>query len=438
MKNKNQINNSTWKNIILTLILITLISFSIIKPDIAIFIPNATAMTLQKYELTICEIDNNTTEGEKIVKSIKEDLLTSDKFNVNSVKNVNKNKSIYNFITRANKNNHLALIKVNYQENDLYEIEFSLEETSPNVKLDNVSFSGSLEDMMVISHLISDRIYHTITGKRGIFSTKLAYIAKKNDIFELQISDYNGQNSQTALRSSEPIISPQWSPDGTKIAYVSFESGRPIIYIHDLFNTQRIILADHKGSNSAPSWSPDGTKIALSMTKTGLSQIYMLDLKDKNFRRIIQSSACDTEPSFSPDGQYIVFTSDRSGSQQIYLTDIYGQKVRRLTFNSIYNGSPKFSTDGKKIVYVKNVNNKFQICSIDLSSGEESMITHGENDQNPCLSPNGEYIIYSHISKNNFRSLSQISLENHQTKNIKENIDYEIFDPSWGPIINEK
>ncbi|WBF65400.1 MAG: PD40 domain-containing protein [Candidatus Kinetoplastibacterium crithidii] len=387
----------------------------------------------KEFNIKIHEYDNNTYEGQKVIETIQNNLLSTNKFKIIKISNKDEKKNIYNRFLKKNNFDYMVSIQVNHLQDDLYEINFTLE-NSENL-LDKVSFSGSIKDIIRISHTISDRIYEASTGNKGIFNSRLAYIVKKNNIFELQIADHDGKNHQTALRSLKPITSIKWSPDGSKILYVSFETGRAITYMHDLFTSNRVIIANQKGSNSAPSWSPDGEKIALTMTETGLSQIYILDVPTNSFRRLIKSSACDTEACFSADGKNIFFASDRSGSYQIYSTDLYGQNITRLTFDGDYNGSPIATPNKNIIIYVKKVDNAFNICVLDLSSKKEKLITSGKYDQSPSISPNGEYLTYSYINNKGMNSITQISLSNSQIKTIQENSNYEIFDPSWGPII---
>ncbi|AGF47868.1 TolB protein [Candidatus Kinetoplastibacterium crithidii TCC036E] len=387
----------------------------------------------KEFNIKIYECDNNTYEGQKVIETIQNNLLSIHKFKITKVSEKDKRKNIYNKFLRKNNFDYMVSIQVKHLQDDLYEINFTIENSDD--LLDKVSFSGSIKDITRISHIISDRIYETSTGNKGIFNSRLAYVVKKNNIFELQIADHDGKNHQIALRSLKPITSIRWSPDGSKILYVSFETGRAITYMHDLFTSNRVIIADQKGSNSSPSWSPDGEKIALTMTETGLSQIYILDVSTNSFRRLIKSSACDTEACFSSDGKNIIFASDRSGSYQIYSTDLYGQNITRLTFDGDYNGSPVALPNKNMIIYVKKVNDAFNIYALDLSSKKEELITSGRNDQSPSISPNGEYLTYSYINKQGINSIAQISLFNSQIKIIQDKSNYEIFDPSWGPII---
>src|SRR5690625_1531615 len=198
-----------------------------------------------------------------------------------------------------------------------YTINYRLVDTVSNAELDGVAFAGTEDELRRLAHRIADRIYEAITGVRGVFSTKIAYVLHTGDTYELQVADADGERPQVMLRSKDPIISPAWSPDGTKLAYVSFELDKPVVYVQSLSTAERQPVANFKGNNSAPAWSPDGKQLAIALSKDGISQIYTINADGSELRRIMRSPLIDTEPSFTPDGKWIVFTSDRGGSPQI-------------------------------------------------------------------------------------------------------------------------
>ncbi len=236
------------------------------------------------------------------------------------------------------------------QSGSQYTVSYRLVDNARKAELDQAVFSGTEAELRRISHRIADRIYEKITGIRGVFSTRIAYVLQTSNGYELQIADADGQNPQVMLRSKQSIISPAWSPDGSKLAYVSFESGKSVIYVQTLATGQRQPISNYKGNNSAPAWSPDGKKMAIVLSKDGISQIYTTNTDGSDLRRVMRSPLIDTEPRFTPDGQYLVFTSDRGGSPQVYKVPVGGGDAQRLTFSGSYNLSPSVSTDGQLLV----------------------------------------------------------------------------------------
>ena len=314
-----------------------------------------------------------------------------------------------------------------------YEVKYRLADTIKKSQLDGVAFNGNDRELRRIAHQIADRIYEKITGVRGVFATRIAYVLKQGNTYELQIADSDGQNPQVALRSREPIISPAWSPDGSRLAYVSFESGKPVVYVHHLASSKRVPVANFKGNNSAPTWSPDGSMLAVVLTRDGLSQIYTLSSADgSNLKRVTRSPLIDTEPVFSADGRSIFFTSDRSGSPQIYQTGLDGGEPKRITFNGGYNISPRISPDGKTLLTVTRRDGSYKIASLNLTNGSETILTEGRDDQSPSFAPNGMQVLYAAVQGGR-NVLAAVSSDGRVRQTLSV-LNGEIREPTWGPF----
>jgi TolB protein len=315
-----------------------------------------------------------------------------------------------------------------------FEARFHLLDVPKQAQIGGVAFTLTAQQVRTTAHRIADVVYEKLTGDRGVFSTRIAYVVKQGSRFELQIADADGAGAQTALASREPIMSPAWSPDGTRLAYVSFENKKPVVYVHSLVSGQRQAVANFKGSNSAPAWSVDGKQLAVVLSKDGGSQIYLIGADGSNPRRITNSSAIETEPFFAPDGQWIYFTSDRGGSPQIYRMSTSGGEAARVTFDGNYNVSPRLSSDGKTLIYIARDGGRFQLKSLDLASKQGQVLTDGQHDESPSFAPNGKMILYA-TQTGNRGSLAAVSSDGR----VKQRLSVQAADvrePAWGPFFN--
>ena len=276
-----------------------------------------------------------------------------------------------------------------------FDVRFRLWDVVRGQDLGGQSYAVTQGDLRLSAHRIADFVYEKLTGERGIFSTRIAYVTKAGTRFNLWVADADGENAQTALASLEPIISPAWSPSGAQLAYVSFESRKPVVYVHDVVSGKRRLIANFRGSNSAPAWSPDGRTLAVTLSRDGGSQLFAIDANGGEPRRLAQSGSIDTEPAYSPDGKSIYFVSDRGGAPQIYRMGAAGSNAERVTFTGGYNISPALSPDGRWLAYISRVNGAFKLHVMELASGNVNAITDTSADESPSFSPNSHLLVYA-------------------------------------------
>ncbi|SFV01608.1 Tol-Pal system beta propeller repeat protein TolB [Pseudoduganella namucuonensis] len=369
----------------------------------------------------------------KISAIIKADLERSGAFKIidaGAIANVN---DIDYSQWKSRGANALVVGTVEKLANGSFDVRYKLHDTIKATKLSQLDQSAVPQYTRLSAHKIADDVYEKLTGVRGAFATRIAYVTQQGRSFRLEVADADGEGVQLALSSNEPIISPSWSPDGTRVAYVSFEQKKPVVYVQNLVTRARAVIANEKGSNSAPSWAPDGNKLAVALSKDGHTQVYTVNADGSGLRRVSNSAGIDTEPQFSADGQSIYFTSDRSGGPQIYRMGANGGDAQRVTFGGSYNISPRISSDGKTLAYISRRDGNFQLYVMDLASGQEQRLSDTTSDESPSFAPNGKFLLYATESGRR-KSLAVVSVDGRvkqrltiQAGNIKE--------PTWGPFM---
>lgn len=375
----------------------------------------------------------------KISDVIRQNLTRSGYFrNVELGNGVEDDQVIPNFKTWAARGaDALAVGSVTQKSPGQYEVRYRLYDIRKGESLNGLIVSASEDNLRLAAHKISDDIIFKLLGERGVFSTRLSYVMKEGKRYRLVISDADGQNMRNALNSSEPIISVAWSPDGQKIAYVSFEDRKPIVYVHELATGRRIVLSNERGNNSAPSWAPDGKSLAISLSKDGNTQIYRVNADGSNLRRLTQGNTIDTEPQFSPDGKFIYFTSDRGGNPQIYRMGADGERgepARRITFKQPYVTSPRISPDGKFLAYIGGTGGGFKLFLMNLVTGDTTPMTDTSFDESPSFAANGRYILYS-TQVGGKKVLAAVSVDGY-VKQILSVPGSDVRQPSWGPFMD--
>lgn len=334
---------------------------------------------------------------------------------------------------------HIVIGSVTRQADGSYQVQFRLIDILKAKQVLGYSFKATDKTLRAVAHQISDYIFTHITGLPGAFSTRIAYVTlnrdKKSYRARLQVSDTDGYNPQTLLTSDQPIMSPAWSPDGTQLAYVSFESGQAEIFTHDIATGVRKSRSKYNGLNGSPAWSPDGKKLLVTLSKDGNPDIYILNLSNNKLQRVTDHWSIDTEAVWLPDGKSIIYTSSRSGKPQLYQQALTGgSKPERLTYEGGYNASASVSADGKSVAYVHGEGNVYRIAVMDLASKSSRILTDGPLDESPVYAPNNSMILFASQEANQ-AVLAAVSVDGRQKQRLAFT-DGEVREPSWAAVRN--
>jgi TolB protein len=339
---------------------------------------------------------------------------------------------------KAAGNDYVVVGRVTAPSAGELDIDCDLINIQTGARVASQKFIANASSLRNAAHLVSDFIYGKVLGVRGAFATRIAYVAVQgkppSQRFQLIVADADGENPKVILESSQPIMSPAWSPDEQWLAYVSFENRLSGVYVQKVHTGERQLVSARVGVNGAPAYSPDGTHLALTLSGAGGNlDVWLLDLSTQGLTRLTDDPAVDTEPAWSPDGKSVYFTSDRAGGPQIYKVDIAQPKrVERITFGSGYNARPRLSPDGKKIAFVTREGGNYRIAVQDLASGTVSVLSHGALDESPSFAPNGAVVIYAGRD-GEVGTLQTVSVDGLVTQRLKSD-QGEVREPVWGPF----
>ncbi len=330
----------------------------------------------------------------------------------------------------------LAIGSAEVPSNGRITVKFRLLDAVRQTELVGQAVSGKSEQTRTIAHRIADMIFEKLTGDPGVFSTRIVFVNRQGKNNRLVVADSDGYGEQTVLSTNSNIMSPAWSPDGSHLAYVTFEQGHAVVYVQSLLTNQRMAVSKLRGSSSAPTWSPDGHQLAIVLTRDRNSHIYLVRPDGTDLRQITFGDEIDTEPNFSTDGQSLIFASDRGGSVQIYQMPIDGGAAERMTFEGGNNFSPRYNPDGKSFVFSNWSNGRFAIATEDFQTKQMQVLTDGGWEKKPSFAPNGKLILFATEAQGH-GILATVSIDGRVKQKISAQ-EGDILDPMWEPMLKKK
>ena len=422
------------KTIILFSILLSLTANALLEVNIIKSKEDAFPLVIAPFEMI-----GNFEEDVDLAKIIRNNLNRSGYFDANSADQLISGAIDFDFY-QQHKKDAIVFGKIRQISDNVNHAEIYVYDVLTQKALYQKKIAFTNGALRKIAHALSDRIYFVLLGQKGAFNTRLSYVTvsenkKGNRTYRLQISDSDGYNPKTIVKSAYPILSPSWSFDQNKLAYVSFKNNRSEVFvIHPFLKIKPIKLPKFDGIASSPSWHPDGERIALTISKKGNKDIYLYNLKTKELKRLTKNTAIDTEANFSPDGKSMAFTSNRTGQVQIYIKNLDTGKIKRATFKGTYNAKPVFSPDGKELALIHRVGKDYRLSLLNIATRDLTIMTQNKSDESPYFSPNGGMIIFA-TNRDNKGILSIISLHNNQIVELTQK-DGVVREPSWSNYSN--
>ncbi len=385
------------------------------------------------------EIIGDSKENIDIAKIIRDNLNRSGQFSALSTDELVTNQIDFDF-WQMHKKDAVVFGKVEQVSANVYNIYIYIYDVFSEKSLYQKKIKVHNTGFRRMAHFLSDKIHYVLLGQKGSFNTRLSYVTVTENnaggrTYRLQISDSDGFNPQTVVRSPNPILSPAWSKDQKRLAYVSFKNNRSEVFVMTPFlKTIPVKLPKFDGIASSPTWHPNGESIALTISKEGNKDIYLYNFESKKLQRLTKNISIDTEASFSPDGESIAFTSNRTGQVQVYIKNLKSGKISRATFEGRYNAKPVFSPDGKDLALIHRVGKDYRVALLDIASRDLTVMTQNKSDESPYFSPNGDMIIFS-TNRDNKGILSIISLHNNQIVELMQKTG-EVREPTWSNYSN--
>ena len=422
------------KALILFSILLSLTANALLEVNIIKSKEDAFPLVIAPFEMI-----GNFEEDVDLAKIIRNNLNRSGYFDANSADQLINGAIDFDFY-QQHKKDAIVFGKIRQVSDNVNHAEIYVYDVLTQKALYQKKIAFTNGALRKIAHALSDRIYFVLLGQKGAFNTRLSYVTvseskKGNRTYRLQISDSDGYNPKTIVKSAYPILSPSWSFDQNKLAYVSFKNNRSEVFvIHPFLKIKPIKLPKFDGIASSPSWHPDGERIALTISKKGNKDIYLYNLKTKELKRLTKNTAIDTEANFSPDGKSMAFTSNRTGQVQIYIKNLETGKIKRATFKGTYNAKPVFSPDGKELALIHRVGKDYRLALLNIATRDLTIMTQNKSDESPYFSPNGGMIIFA-TNRDNKGILSIISLHNNQIVELTQK-DGVVREPSWSNYSN--